>query len=110
MKYCISFYGENIDLLKEVDEINVETSRIKDLKGQLEEFCELYKEQRINLCIPNFDEAIDDGTFIYCLDFHKKYNQYNIVIRLPYYNKEWCDKIKEDYPEAKIYFAEQIYD
>lgn len=50
MKYCIDFYGKQTDLLNLVDEINIDLLKIKDL-GDLEEFCEQHKNQRINLCI-----------------------------------------------------------
>lgn len=83
MKYCIDFYGKDIDILKEVDEINIDISRIKDLQNDLQDFCELHKEQRINLCINNYEDAINNKTFVFCFKFQQDNPQYNIYIRLP---------------------------
>lgn len=59
MQYCIIFYGEHIDLLKTINEINIELSHIKHLERDLKDFCELYT-QRINLIIDDYEKAIDE--------------------------------------------------
>ena len=82
MRYCINFYGEQIDLLNEVDEINIDISKLKEIKD-LEEFCELHKNQRINLCINNYEDAINKQYLEYVFEVQKKLDKYDIAIRLP---------------------------
>ena len=83
MKYCIDFYGTEIDLLNQIDEINIDLSKIRSIENELEDFCELHKHQRINLCINDYEEAINKKYFTYIFDFQKKYPEYNVIIRLP---------------------------
>lgn len=109
MKYCIDFYGKQIDLLNKVDEINIDLSHIKNLI-ELKEFCELHKNQRINLCINDFEDAINNNYLTYTLNFQKENPTYNAVVRLPGYDNQWAEAIKKDYPDAKIYFKTYIID
>lgn len=102
MKYCADFYGKEVEFLNEVDEINLNLSKIKDL-ADLDQFCKNHINQRINLCINDLEDAINKKYFIYAFDFQKHYPQYNVIIRLPHYDN-WSDKIKNDYPNAKFYF------
>lgn len=108
MKYCIDFYGKQIDLLNKIDEINIDVLQIKTL-GDLEEFCKLHKNQRINLCINDYEEAINNSRLTYIIDFQKAHQEYNIYIRLPG-KSDWSDKIKEDNPNIKFYFNTRIID
>lgn len=84
MKYCIDFYGEQIDLLNQADEINIDISKIKEL-NDLEKFCELHKNQRINLCINDYEDAINNKYLDYIFDFQQEHQEYSIYIRLPGY-------------------------
>lgn len=81
MKYCIDFQGKQLDIFDEVDEINIDIlkTNLEDLK----EYCELHKDQRINLCINNYDDAIDNKKFFVPFDFQKDNSSYNVKIRLP---------------------------
>lgn len=108
MKYCLDFYGKQVDLLNKIEEINIDLSRIKDL-NDLEEFCELYKNQRINLCINDYEDAINNSYFAYAIDFQKIHKSYNTYIRLPGQG-DWSDKMKEDNPNIKFYFNTKITD
>lgn len=111
MKYCIDFYGDrNLDILDEVDEINIDISKIKDL-NDLGEFCELHKNQRINLCIEDYDIAIEKNLFYFAFDFQQeKRGIYNIVIRLPYLNKIKYNELIEKYPMMRIFFRYGVND
>lgn len=108
MKYCIDFYGQQLDLLNQVEEININLLNIKNL-NDLEEFCELHKNQRINLCIDDYEEAINKSILTYAIDFQKQHQIYNIYIRLPGYS-DWSDEIKKDNINCKFYFNTKIVD
>lgn len=106
MKYCIDFYGDRtLDLLDIADEINIELSKIKDLID-LPEFCELHKNQRINLCIKDYEDAINNRLLYFAFNFQQEQkNKYNIVIRLPYYDQEGIfQELIEKYPDSRFYF------
>lgn len=104
MKYCIDWYGKDNDLLKSIDEINIDISKVRDL-DDLKAFCEKHNTQNINLCLNNYQEAIDKKLITFILNFIKKYNKdFKLKIRLPYYEKEIIDGIKKDYPECKFFF------
>lgn len=109
MKFSFDFYGDRtVDLLNTADEINILLEKIKDL-NDLAEFCELHKNQRINLVIGNQYENIEEESnrlFHFAFDFQQeKKGIYNIVIRLPYFNRELVDAEIEKYPDAKFYFS-----
>ena len=107
MKYCINFYGENIDLLDKADEINIDISKLKDIM-QIAEFCELHKNQRINLCINDFEDAINKHYLYEIFDIQKQLSSFNIVIRLPYYHTGYLEEINKKYPNRKIFFDKHI--
>ena len=46
MQYCINFYGEHIDLLKTINEINIELSHIKHLERDLKAFENYIQEDK----------------------------------------------------------------
>ena len=105
MNFCIDFYGDRtMELLKTADEINILLEKIKDLTD-LPEFCEIHKNQRINLCINDYDEDGINQLLYFAFDFQQeKKGIYDIVVRLPYFEKETFEKIKEKYSEARFYF------
>ena len=107
MKYCIDFYGDTtINLLNIADEINIELSKIKDLID-LAEFCELHKNQGINLYLTDYEEKL----FNFAFDFQKEQeDKYNIKIKLPYYDEDKYQKIIEKYPESKFFYATGVFD
>jgi len=107
MKYCINFYGKQIDLLDTIDEININVSKIQDL-NELKDFCELHKNQRINLCINDWQEGLNNKFFDLCFTFQENNPAYNIAIRLPNWDKGLCLALKEKYPQAKVYFGTMI--
>ena len=109
MKYCINFYGKQINLLDEVDEINIDLSKIKDL-NDLNDFCKIHKNQKINLCINDLEDAINREYFSFTFNFQKKYPEYNTSIRLSNWDDGICKKIKNEYPNAKIFFNTHIVD
>ena len=104
MKYCINYYGQENDLLDKADEINIELNHIKNLERDLMDFCELHKNQRINICISNYELAIDKKWIPYVFDFQKKYIEYNLFIRLPNIDEQYYPALKEKYPNMKFYF------
>lgn len=108
MKYCIDFQGKQLDIFDEVDEINIDIlkTNLEDLK----EYCELHKDQRINLCINNYDDAIDNKKFFVPFDFQKDNPSYNVKIRLPEWDEAYFKDVKKMYPECKIYFNLYIND
>lgn len=107
MKYCIDFYGDKtIDLLDIADEINIDLSKIKDLTD-LAEFCELHKNQGINLYLTDYEEVL----FNFALDFQKEQkDKYNIKIKLPYFDENKYQEIIEKYPESKFFYATGVFD
>ena len=107
MKYCIDFYGQEIDFLNKADEINIELSKIKDLED-LEEFCNRHKKQRINLCIDNYEEAMNNNNLYLAFDFQEKYTDFSIYIRLPQYNETYVESLKKKYPKSKIFYNTQL--
>ena len=109
MKFSFDFYGDRtVDLLNTADEINILLEKIKDL-NDLAEFCELHKNQRINLVIGNQYENTEEESnrlFHFAFDFQQeKKGIYNIVVKLPYFNRELVDAEIEKYPDAKFYFS-----
>lgn len=109
MKYCLDYYGQHLELFHQVDEINIDLSHIKDLK-ELEFFCEKYKQQRINLCINDYEDAVNNNSLYFAFDFQQKFQtSYYIVIRLPQITTV-CKDIKEKYPNAKLFFKVHIVD
>jgi hypothetical protein len=108
MKYCVEWHGIDNDLLKVVDEINIELSRVKHLNSEvLKAFCEKHKEQRINLCIKEFESGINEGYIDTALKFQANYPEYKVYIRLPG-RADVADKIKEENSNAKIFFNTYI--
>ena len=105
MNFCIDFYGDRtMELLKTADEINILLEKIKDLTD-LPEFCEIHKNQRINLCVNDYDEDGINQLLYFAFDFQQeKKGIYDIVVRLPYFEKKIFEKIKEKYSEARFYF------
>lgn len=103
MKYCIRFYGKQNKIFDEVDEIIIDISKIKNL-DDLNEFCELHKQQRIILKIPNC-ENFDLITYAY--NFQKKYQEYNISIQWFEYTK-WYNEYKEKFPNSKVFFSTPV--
>ena len=102
MKYCIDFQGKQLDIFDEVDEINIDV--LKTNLTDLKEYCELHKNQRINLCINDYDKAIDDKKLFMSFDFQKDNPSYNVKIRLPEWNEEYFKELKKQYPESLVYF------
>ena len=109
MQYCINFYGEHIDLLKTINEINIELSHIKHLERDLKDFCELYT-QRINLIIDDYEKAIDEKWIPYIFDFQLQHPEYNLCIRLPYKDDKYYPALKEKYPKMQFYFNTYVKD
>ena len=95
MKYCINYYGEQIELLNTIDEINIDLSHVNNLERDLLDFCELHKEQRINLIVNDYNEAIDKKWIPYIFDFQQELFEYNIYIRLPYIDDTYYLALKE---------------
>lgn len=109
MKYCINFYGKHIDLLNTIDEINLNLSKIRKLED-LEEFCKNHSHQRINLCINDYEDAINNTYLTFAFDFQKQFKQYDIAIRLPGWDQNFCPTLKEKYPSSKMFFNIHIID
>lgn len=103
MKYCMTYYGEEIPLSKEVDEINIELARVKHLERDLLDFCEIHKNQRINLIIDDYNTAIDKEWIPYIFDFQQEHKEYNIFIRLPYIDDKIYSALKKKYTDMKFY-------
>lgn len=110
MKYCIDFYGDlNLDLLNIADEITIDLSKIKDLRD-LAEFCKNHQYQRINLKVNDYGEGLDNKFFNFAFDFQEEQkDKYNIVVKLPYYNKILKEKIESN-PNIKFYFTFPSFD
>lgn len=102
MKYCIDFQGKDLDYFEEVNEINIDVLKTK--LDDLKEYCELHKDQRINLCINNLDDAINEKKVFICFDFQKDNPEYNVKIRLSKWDTTYVAEFKKMYPECKIYF------
>lgn len=107
MKYCIDFYGDKtVELLNIADEINIDLSKIRDLTD-LSEFCELHKNQGINLYLVDYEEKL----FNFAFDFQKEQkDKYNIKIKLPYYDEDKYQEIIKKYPESKFFYATGVFD
>ena len=102
MNYCITYFNKPIE--KNFQEINIELAYTKNIQRDLEDFCNLYKDKRINLCISNYDLAIDKEWLPFVFDFQQEHQEFNIYIRLPYIDTEFYPNIKEKYTNAKIFF------
>lgn len=103
MKYCITWYGDNNSkMLEKAEEINIDLSKVKDLTD-LPEFCEQHPNQRINLCIDDFEDGMNEGYFKIALDYQKDNPDKNIYVRLPWYN-EAMNAVLLDYPDSKHFF------
>lgn len=107
MKYCID-YSKDTQILDKVDEINVFRDKIQDLEA-LEQFCEKHKEQRINVCIKDLEEAINQNWVKDLLDFQKQHKDYNIYLRFPGKNEELGVMLHE-YLDSKFYFDTKVND
>ena len=110
MKYCINYYGKQLDLLNEIEEINIELDHITNLERDIEEFCELHKNQRLNFIIPNYEQMVDKGYLLYIFDFQQTHKEYNIYIRLPYIDETYYPALKEKYTNMKFFFELKIKD
>ena len=108
MKYCIDFYGEyDLPILNEVAEININISKLAH-KEDLVEFCKIHNKQKINLCIEAYDENPD--LIYFAFDFQKEHNEFNIGIRLPFYEERVYNDLKKLYPDMKIFFKSGVND
>ena len=103
MKYCFNYYGKDIELLNSIDEINVELSHIKNLERDLKEFCDLHKNQRINLIIDDYEIALNKKQIPYVFDFQQQNKEYNLYIRLPGIDKEYYPMLKDKYKDMKFF-------
>jgi len=108
MKYCINF-NRGSKILDKVDEINIQYGRIEN-EDALVQFCEKHKDQRINLCMDDIEEAINNNWIKTALDIQKKYQkEYKLYIRLGGKNEE-IGVILNEYPEANFYFNIRVND
>lgn len=108
MKYCIDFYGEyNLPLLESIDEININISKLAHPED-LVEFCDIHNKQRINLCIEDYTDKPDLVYFAF--DFQRDHQEFNVGIRLPYYEERIYEELKKTYPEMKIFFKTGVND
>lgn len=107
MKFCFNWYGDNNDeCLKVADEINIDLSKVKDL-NDIKEFCEIHKNQRINLCINDFEAGVNDKLFETALSIQQELDIYNIIVRFPHYNKLIKDLL-DKYNNPKFFFNTHI--
>ena len=108
MKYCIDYYKES-SILDKVDEINIEYKRIESNEA-LETFCGDHRNQRVNVCINDLEEGINEGYIKNILDFQKeKQDITNLYIRLPHIKtQELGAMLFNDYPDAKFYFNTHV--
>lgn len=109
MKYCID-YNKESSILDKIDEINIEYKRIESDEA-LQAFCEEHKNQRINVCINDYEEGINEGYFKNSLDFQKNHpNINNLYLRFPGKGQELDMMLSNDYPDAKFYFDIKVND
>ena len=102
MKYCIDFYGEyDLPILDTIDEINIDISKLAHIED-LAEFCDIHEKQRINLCIEAYDKNPD--LIYYAFDFQRDHQEYNVGIRLPYYDEKIFAELGAKYPSMKVFF------
>ena len=107
MKYCFNWYGNNQDeCLNIADEINIKLEKVKDL-NDIKEFCDMHTNQRINLCIDDFEAGINDKLFETALTIQQELNTYNIIVRFPYYNN-LIKEILSKYKNPKFFFNTHI--
>ena len=102
MKYCIDYQGKNSKIFDTIEEINIDITKIKT--ENLLEFCKLHTNQRINLCIEDYNEAIDKKLLFFAFDFQKDNPDLKIYIRLPFNEEDYFKDIKKMYPNCKTYF------
>ena len=102
MKYCIDYQGKNNKIFDTIEEINIDITKIKT--ENLLEFCKLHTNQRINLCIEDYNEAIDKKLLFFAFDFQKDNPNLKIYIRLPFNEENYSKDIKKMYPKCKLYF------
>lgn len=110
MKYCLRYIRKDWKIFNEVEEISINLNNIKNLKLDLEEFCQIHKTQRINLIIPNYEVITNKGYIPYIFDFQEKHREYNIYIRLPMIDKEFYPALKEKYPKMKFFLNTFVKD
>lgn len=100
MKYCVDYSSKN-SVLEKVDEINIDIVN-KEITNVVD-FAKKYKNQRINLCINDYEEGINEGFLKAALDVQKENPDLNLVIRIAGYSQDLAF-ILADYPDAKFYF------
>ena len=100
MKYCVDYSNKN-SVLEKVDEINIDITN-KEITNVVD-FAKKYKNQRINLCINDYEEGINEGFLKAALDVQKENPDLNLVIRIAGYSQDLAF-ILADYPDAKFYF------
>ena len=69
MKYCIDWRAKST-ILDKVDEINIDI--INKEISSITEFAKEHKNQRINLCINDYEEGINEGYFKAALELQKE--------------------------------------
>ena len=110
MNYCINYYGKEIELFNTIDEINIDSTHTKNLKRDLEEFCTVHKNQRINLIIDDYQQALDKEWIPFIFDFQQEHKEFKIYIRFPYMDEEYYPALKEKYKEMKFYLNIYVKD
>lgn len=106
MKYCLDFQGKQLSMFDNCREINIDVLKTK--LDNLKEYCDNHVGQRINLCINDYNEAIDKNKIYTALDFQKEHPEYQIKIRLPKWDELYYKDIKAAYPESSLYFNDYI--
>jgi len=107
MKYCID-YNKESQILDRVDEINIQYNKIQDEEA-LSQFCEQHQKQRINICIDDLEEGINEKYISNILKYQDEHKNYNIYIRLGGKNEE-LGILLSQYPNAKFYFNTRVND
>lgn len=108
MKYCLDFQGKQLSAFDDCREINIDV--LKTNLDNLSEYYDNHVGQRVNLCVNDYNEAIDKNKIYPILEFQDKHPEYNIKIRLPQWDEEYYKEIRNVYPAAKIYFNIYIRD
>lgn len=91
MKYCFDYYKTS-KRINEIDELNIKYNK-KDTT--LLEFLNTYKNKRVNICINNLEDFIEDGSFENIIKIKNENPELSLYLRLPDYNEEIIEKIKE---------------
>lgn len=101
MKYCIDYYKTS-KIINEVDELTITYNKSDTT---LLDFLDKYKEKRINIYIEDLDD-FNESNELKKISAIKDTNNYNIYLKIPYYNKEFINKVKEK--EIKFFLETKI--